>query len=359
VLNIADERPMDILLCMAQAPITGAALTELRRRGVITVLWFVEDYLRFNVWKYMSQYYDFIFTIQRGNCINAIKSAGASEVHYLPTAADPYVHGPMSLTPEERERWGSPISFVGAGYHNRQQMFASFTGLPFKIWGTEWPDCKPFDRMVQEEGRRLKPEEYVKIFNATDVNLNLHSSTERDGVDPAGDFLNPRTFELAACEAFQLVDEREYLKEAFEPGKEIVTFSNREELVDRIHYYLDRPEERREIARNARSRVLKDHTYEHRIREMLSVIYSTKFEHLKRRQETSSWSRMLRRAKPHEELHDRCMKSFRRGEEPNLDGLVTDIVTGQGKLTETEQKLLFLFHIRKQMVRMRHESSGK
>lgn len=31
---------------------------------------------------------------------------------------------------------------------------------------------------------------------------------ERDGVEPYGDFVNPRTFESAACGAFQLVDSR-------------------------------------------------------------------------------------------------------------------------------------------------------
>jgi hypothetical protein len=39
---------------------------------------------------------------------------------------------------------------------------------------------------------------------------------------------------------------------------------------------------------------------------------------------------------------------------------VSDVVTGQGKLSETEQKLMFLFHVRKQIIRMREEeTSGK
>jgi hypothetical protein len=49
---------------------------------------------------------------------------------------------------------------------------------------------------------------------------------------------------------------------------------------------------------------------------------------------------------------------MRRGEEPALDGLISDIVTGNGKLSETEQKLLFLHHVRSQIVRMRSEESG-
>jgi len=358
LLESFTEKPVDILICMAQAPINGRVLTELRKRGVITVLWFVEDYQRFTYWREMAKFYDFVFTIQKGECIDEIKRAGAGEVHYLPVACDPYFHRPMNLSAEDKAKWGSPISFVGAGYHNRQQMFASLANYPFKIWGSEWPGCRPFDRLVQEQARRIAPEEYIKIFNATDINLNLHSSTERDGVDPTGDFINPRTFELAACGAFQLVDERLLLPEMFEAGSEVVTFKSLGDLRDKIEYYKDRPEDRQKIANRSRERVLREHTYDKRIEHMLSLIYSTKFEQLRAREQSSPWAKMIESSKPFPELNDRCKKAFERGEEPSLDALISDIVTGKGKLTETEQKLLFLYHIRKQIVRMNREEAG-
>lgn len=358
VLESVAEKPIDILICMAQAPITMKALAELRRRGVITVLWFVEDYLRFTYWKQMAASYDFIFTIQKGECLSALKQAGAGEVHYIPTACDPFFHRPMELSEEERKKWGSHLSFVGAGYHNRQQMFASLANLDFRIWGSEWPTCRPFDRMVQEQARRIAPEEYIKIFNATDINLNLHSSSERDGVEPNGDFINPRTFELASCGAFQLVDERTLLPEVFEVGKEIITFNSLSDLRSKIEYYSAHPEERAAVAQRARERVLRDHTYDKRVEQMLSIIYASKYEELKKREQESPWTNMIKRSKRYPELLQRCEVSRDRGEEPNLDGLISDIVTGNGKLTETEQKLLFLFHVRKQILRMTREEAG-
>lgn len=359
LLEAVNEKPVDIVICMAQAPLSNRVLGEFRRRGIVTVLWFMEDYLRFTYWREVSRYYDYVFTIQRGECEEMVRKAGAGEVHYLPMAADPGIHMPMNLDGADRERWGSPLSFVGAGYHNRQQTFAALAEYPFKIWGTEWPGCKPFDRFVQEEGRRLTPEEYVKIFNATEINLNLHSSTERDGVDPFGDFVNPRTFELAACGAFQLVDERSHLPELYRAGEEIVTFRNLPDLREKIHHYLKHPEERTRIALRGRERTLREHTYEHRIEQMLRTIYGSKFEQLKGREDASPWQRVLSRTKEHQELHERCGRAYRRGEEPNLDGLISDIVLGKGKLTETEQKLMFLFHVRKQIVRMKREESGE
>jgi len=299
ILESLNEKPVDILICMAQAPVTGRLLTELRKRGVITVLWFMEDYLRFTYWKDVAQYYDYVFTIQKGECLDLIRSAGAGAVHYLPAGCDPFIHAPAVVTPEEKKRWGSSVSFVGAGYHNRQQMFASLSDLPFKIWGTEWPTCRPFDKLVQEEGRRLTPAEYVKIFNSTDININLHSSTERDGVEPNGDFVNPRTLELASAGAFQLVDERTHLPDLLTPDKEVITFKSLPDLKEKIAHYLKHPDERKLVTDRARERVIREHTYVHRIREMLSIIYNSKYEHLKRRLDDGPWSKMLARTEGH------------------------------------------------------------
>ena len=358
ILQSIQEKPIDILIVMALAPISGRVLTELRQNGIITVHWFVEDYLRFHYWQHVSQYYDFMFTIQKGECLQAISSAGAGEVHYLPTAFDPLVHRPVSIPEEEKERWGSPISFVGAGYHNRVQSFAKLANFPFKIWGTEWPTQKPFDKLVQEEGRRLKPEEYIKIFQSSDINLNLHSSSERDGVDPYGDFINPRTFELAGVGAFQLSDNRSLLPEVFEADKEIATFSSRPEMIEKMNYYIDKPEERAKLAEASMKRAYREHTYAHRLKKMLSTIYASKYENLKTRLGSTPWNEMIKRSENHPELNDRCQRAFKRGEEPNLDGLVSDIVTGEGALSDTEKKLLFLAHIRKQIKRGREDGNG-
>ena len=349
VLEGVNERPVDIVICMAQAPLSPRVLNELRSRGIITVLWFVEDGKRFTGWKLLAPYFDYIFVIQRDGFPAHVEAAGAGRSLYLPVGCDPAVHAPMMLSHDDKKRWGSDCSFVGAGYHNRQQMFAALAGRDFKIWGTEWPSCEPFKTLVQEEGRRLTPAEYVKIFNATKVNINLHSSTERDGVDPNGDFINPRTFELAAAGAFQLVDERSLLAENFDIGSEVVTFGDRKELLDKLDYYVANPDERQKISAAARARALKEHTYEQRLRQMLGYIYADRYEQLRSRISASPWAQTLESAKPYEELRSKLEVVYERGEEPTLEGLINDIENKKGKLTPTEMKLLFLHHVRSQI----------
>lgn len=341
VLESLDESPVDILISLAQAPLMPSVLEEIRRRGVITALWYVEDCRRFTSWQYLSRCYDYVFTIQRNEVLSWIEQAGAGRAIYVPPACDPTVHQPLTLTAEEKAHWGSELSFVGAGYNNRVQMFATLANRDFKIWGTEWPAVQPFLHLVQEQGRRLSPEEYVKIFNASTLNLNLHSSSERDGVEPFGDFINPRTFELAACGAFQLVDNRVTLPEVFVPGQEVATFNDRQSMIEQIEYYRARPEERAIIAQAGRARALSEHTYEHRLETMLGYIYADHYDKLKSKADASPWSSALRRAQKYPELKERFERIYRRGEELNLERLITDIHVGEGKLTDTEQILLF------------------
>lgn len=359
LVEAVSERPVDILICLAQAPLSPTALTELRERGVTTAMWFVEDCRRFTAWQQISRYYDYMFLIQKDNYLKVVEQAGAGRAIYLPLACDPALHRPVALSEEEKTRWGSAVSFVGAGYNNRQQVFATLGNYDFKIWGTEWPDCAPFNRLLQEKGRRIKPEEYVKIFNSSAVNLNLHSSSERDGVDPTGDFVNPRTFELAASGAFQLCDERAYLAELFEPGREITTFRNRNELIEKIDYYLAHPEERSAIAERCRARALSEHTYEKRLQEMLGHIYADRFDELRKRAKQSPWPRALKVAEKFPELHKRMESIRNHGLPPDIDSLAGEIQAGKGQLSEVEERILFLFHLKKQIRYINDLKSGK
>src|SRR5690606_33108281 len=114
---------------------------------------------------------------------------------YLPLAAEPAIHSPMWLTSEERVELGADVSFLGAGYRNRQLLFPSLLGheWTFKLWGNEWNVSGALQAVLQRKGARIDTPTSVKIFNATSVNLNVHSYTG-EGFDPEGDGVNPRTY---------------------------------------------------------------------------------------------------------------------------------------------------------------------
>lgn len=262
-----------VVLVLAQAPLSPAHIREMREAGRRVVFWFVEDYRLFRYWEQDAGNYDLFLPIQKGEFPGELALYGQPRWHYLPLAADDTIFFPASLSGKEANRFGAEISFMGAGYYNRRRFFNALLGRDFKIWGTQWSRNEPLSRHLQEEGRRVTSEETARIFNATRINVNLHSSTSHEGVNPFGDFVNPRTFEIAACGAFQLVDHRALLPELFEVGEEIVCFEGRADFLERIEYFLAHPGERENVSGKGRARVLREHTYRDRMRELFDALY--------------------------------------------------------------------------------------
>jgi spore maturation protein CgeB len=268
VLAKAESFTPDLVLCLAQAPMSRLALRQLRKQGIPTAMWFVEDFRLFTYWRAFAPYYDLFAVIQREPFTSELAAIGQTNVLYLPLAALPSFHRPLEPGAKEKKEFGSPLSFLGAGYPNRRKAFLQLRDQRLKIWGTEWEGEPGLAPLVQRRGMRISPEDAVRIFNATDININLHSSIHTDKLVSAGDFVNPRTFETAACGAFQLVDQRSLLPELFS-DEEMVVFSSVEELREKIIFFKTRPEERQRFAERARERVLKEHTYAQRMRRLL------------------------------------------------------------------------------------------
>lgn len=252
----------DLVIALAQAPLTEPALTDLRKLGARTAFWFVENVRVLPYWRDVVAHYDHVFAIQQDTVLEQMRAAGAPRATYLPMACDPTTHRPVSLDLAAREQFGSPVSFAGAPYLNRRHILQSVADLGLRVWGDGW-EHTPLAPFTSAR-RRFSLDEMIEIFNATDVNLNVHSADHVTGLDPDPDYVNPRTFELAACRAFQLVDRRTPLADLF-ARDEVVTFESVAELRSLAAHYLNRPDERQSVAARAHARAVAAHTYEHRV----------------------------------------------------------------------------------------------
>lgn len=275
VLAEAQRRRPDVVLALAQAPLSARALETLRDRDIPTAHWFVENYRVTQYWRTNAALYDWYFTVQRGVFHEKLGSVGARNVSWLPVACNPSRHRPVRLSPRSTARYGSTVCFTGFGYYNRREMLRGLLDLDFKIWGRGFSGT-PLSRIVQNDGMGYDELELRRIASAARIHVNLHSASHLAGVDPEGDYLNPRTFELAACGAFQLVDRRSDLPSSFAVGTEIATFEDLASLRERIAYYDRHDEERRSMARAARRRALRDHTYRHRMSALLSRVLGSR-----------------------------------------------------------------------------------
>lgn len=341
VLAKAFEWKPDLVFGIAQSPFTTETLTEFRQLNIPTAFWFMEDFRLFTYWKKFAPFYDHFFIIQRGEFIRQLEGMGVKNYHYLPLAADPEVHKPLKLPPEEQVEYGSALSFAGAGYYNRQHFFLQLLEEDFKIWGSEWNPRSALGRLIQRSAERISTEDSVKIFNASKININLHSSSYHNGVNPQGDFVNPRTFEIAACGAFQLVDPRSELGELFDIGREIDTFRDISELRKKMKYYWENPDKASAMAEAARLRVLREHTYKHRMETMLKAVAS-RDHRIRDKADNPNITRNLLKAAGEDEELKVFFRQFSPDEELSIDKIASHIRKGKGDLTRTEGVFLLI-----------------
>lgn len=332
----------DLVLSMAQAPLSRQALKRLRRDKVATAMWFVEDHEVFPYWKAFAPLYDLFAVIQKGDFPAQLAALGQPNSMYLPLAADPQVHRPLTLSSVERRKYGSELSFVGAGYPNRRLAFRQLSNYELRIWGNDWDGETTLAPYLQRGGERIETDEVVRIFNATTINVNLHSSVRPGVLVGDGDFVNPRTFELAACGAFQVVDRRALLPELFAEG-ELALFSDMSELVQAIEFYRASPEARAEVAGRGRARVLAEHTYAHRMQTLLQRAAGLMPD---KQVAAHGWQAEI---PPHlrSEL-DALLARLELAPSVSFDDLVWTVRSQQGRLDRLETAILFLDEWKKQ-----------
>jgi spore maturation protein CgeB len=264
VETIAEFRP-DVIIGIAQSPLNDRdMLSQLRQSGIRLCYWFTEDYLIFDYWKAIAPSFDFFFTIQQEPFWNELRKTGCTNFHYLPLAFDPNM--------DWKRADGAPeidISFVGAPYPNRVNFFRQFSRNGFHIYGEGWSAHD--NPHVAVGDRRIAADEARSIYDRTRININLHSSPYRNSFG-RGDFVNPRTFELAGMGAFQLTDMRKLLTLHFNPAEEVIALSSWEDMSRAVDYFMAEEAERLELIRKAQQRVLREHTYKHRAAEIISLL---------------------------------------------------------------------------------------
>lgn len=119
-------------------------------------------------------------------------------------------------------------------------------------------------------GLRLHPEinyyeELPGFYPLSDVNFNCTSVQMKGAV-------NQRVFDVPSAGAFLLTDRRAQLETMFEPGREIALYESPDEASELLARYLADAPERKRMGQAGRARVLAEHTYEHRLRSLLSAL---------------------------------------------------------------------------------------
>ena len=249
----------------------------LKSYGAKVGIWFIDDPYDIDDSKGRLFEYDFIFT-NEADCVPFYQKRGYKKTFYLPLGTEPDYYFPL-IAPE---KYKSDICFVGSPFPKRiellRYLYRELPELHIKVVGPFWEQYLPAG--ADYVNYHFPPEEIRKYYCGTKINLNIHREAHENiisGVNlnteniPAGS-PNNRTFDIAATGAFQLVDYRVGLSEKYDLKTEIAVFRSKEDLVKKIHYFIDKIDEREVRAQAAYKRTREQNCFYHRLTEMIQLV---------------------------------------------------------------------------------------
>lgn len=284
------------------ACITKETIEEIKHLRIKTVNWYCNASYQLDLVSEISPIYDWCLVPEKFR-LDDYRALGANPI-YCQEAASENFYKPYDL-PKEYD-----VSFVGQCYGERPNLikYLFSQGIPTFVFGYGWKNLDsrfitktnryfkkilrefsvlslPKDlirfvknytfsksNLIQEKFKNIPAQYLGGVLSDTDVVKTFSKSKINLGFSSVGDLqgdqrilqIRLRDFEVPMSGGFYLVEYMQELEEFFKIGSEIECYKNREELVDKINFYLKNDSLRNRIASKGRERCLRDHTWKQR-----------------------------------------------------------------------------------------------
>jgi spore maturation protein CgeB len=215
--------------------------------------------------------YDIVLTYGGGDpVVRAYHRAGARLCVPIYNAVDPDTHFPV----EARADFQCDLSFLGNRLPDRERRVEEFflkpaaqlPGRSFLLGGAGW-ETKPMSANVRHIGH-VGTADHNAFFCSALATLNINrESMARYGFSPP-----TRVFEAAGAGACLITDAWDGIELFLEPGKEVLLAGSGEEVAAIMQRLM--LAEARRIAEAARRRILAEHTYAHRAKQVSELLGS-------------------------------------------------------------------------------------
>lgn len=209
--------------------------------------------------------YDVFFTNSKG-VISDLMKMGAKNVHPLYYAVDPALFTPVNIKKD------IDIFFFGYGSEFREEWMKKMITNPSKKmphvdflvaggnFGIDLGRAKTIGYLSHSRLREFCCRSKINLNITRWSHTNVYASS------------TTRLFELAGFGSCIVSQPYNGIEEWFKPGKEIFVVKNEEGAIESYKWLLSHDKEREIMGKQARERVFKEHTYQHRARELVKIL---------------------------------------------------------------------------------------
>jgi hypothetical protein len=279
----------------------------IRRSGVPTANFSCNNVHQFDLVEAIAPCFD-VCVVPEQAAQAAYRAVGARPVR-IQLAANPRVYRPY---PEPRIY---DVTFVGQRYADRADFLVHLHrhGVQVRAWGAGWQSRKQLNAatlkaglaFVEDEGMygvqrvlrrrllhspagvavssrpsspvefggpRLMHRDLVRTFSQSRISLGFATAGDSHIGPERLTHLRLREFEAPMSGALYLTERQDELAEYFCIGREVLAYTDRDDLLEQARYYLAHPEQAERVRRAGYHRARRDHTWQHRFRDLFAVL---------------------------------------------------------------------------------------
>jgi len=260
VIHLAEQHKPDLLWADKVLQLQPATVLRCNSIGIQTVCYMIDNAFGprrdsgLRLYKRSIPCFHLHCT-QRDVSVDDLKRHGARNIIKIQTAYDPVVHVPPPLGWSDANR-NREVSFIGSPYDDRAQFLSKLyqAGFPVVISGAQraWQRAltpSQFKTLYREG--ELEANAYREGIWRSKINLSFLTKSNQD------EFTH-KSFEIAGCAGFLLVERSQGHLIRFVEDKEAVFFSTLEECMQKIRLYLPDEAARTRIGNAGRERAERD-----------------------------------------------------------------------------------------------------
>lgn len=307
------RQPIDVMFAyLLKQLVYPEAIREIGDLGITTVNYWCNGAHQFHLVDEISPAFDYCVVSERA-ALPLYEEVGARPI-YAQLAANPDFYRPHDLP------FDYDVAFVGQRYADRPEYihYLLENGVDVRVWGPGWTSDRSFGeqsigtgvswrylgrhprasarklvaharrrarerravpprarrRLASIAGPSLPYDDLVRMYSRARISLGF--SVCGDSLYDDKDKIRQvhlRDFEAPMSGALYFVEHQDELADFYELDEEIVCHSSREELLEKVRFYLAHPEQAERVRRAGHERARRDHTWRRRFDQIFREIW--------------------------------------------------------------------------------------
>lgn len=273
---VLDKRP-DYVFILKGEKLSVDLIKEFKNLKCKTILWFtmvpIEDWMI-----PFAKVQDFVITNVEDH-LYYFHQQGIKNINWIHQGFSPEFFEIDTLKTRKSDKYYADVAMIGSMgnpiYNKRCELILLLkqNGIDIKWWGSHLSrDLKNLKYYLRGVNRLWAGSEvYMKDFADVIRHTKIFIGEDSD-IPIQGKYLSNRSFAVVGCGGFYLCRRTRGIEYLFDIGVECDVYDTNDEMLEKVHYYLDNENERKRIAARGQEKILNNYTYKKQMKKIFDWV---------------------------------------------------------------------------------------